>query len=43
MHVYIHVGMDLGLKAINPFTGEAVPVYVANFVLSNYGTGAIMG
>jgi leucyl-tRNA synthetase len=36
-------GMDLGLKAINPFTGEAVPVYVANFVLSNYGTGAIMG
>src|SRR5690606_7170841 len=27
---------------VNPFTGEAVPVWVANFVLGEYGTGAVM-
>ncbi len=36
------LGMDTGLKAIHPITGEALPVWVANFVLMNYGTGAIM-
>lgn len=35
-------GRDTGLRAIHPVTGEAVPVYVANFVLMNYGTGAVM-
>ncbi|HWW86778.1 MAG TPA: leucine--tRNA ligase [Vicinamibacterales bacterium] len=35
-------GFDTGRKAINPFTGEAVPVWIANFVLAEYGTGAIM-
>jgi leucyl-tRNA synthetase len=35
-------GFDTGLKAFNPFSGEAVPVWVGNFVLSGYGTGAIM-
>ena len=35
-------GIDTGFKAINPFTNEAVPVWVANFVLGDYGTGAIM-
>lgn len=35
-------GMDTGLRAIHPITGEPVPVYVANFVLMNYGTGAVM-
>ncbi|HEY0660673.1 MAG TPA: leucine--tRNA ligase [Lysobacter sp.] len=35
-------GMDTGLRAIHPVTGEPVPVYVANFVLMNYGTGAVM-
>jgi leucyl-tRNA synthetase len=35
-------GFDTGRKAINPFTGEQVPVWVANFVLAEYGTGAIM-
>lgn len=34
--------MDTGLKAIHPLTGEAVPVFAANFVLMNYGTGAVM-
>ncbi|HVB39035.1 MAG TPA: leucine--tRNA ligase, partial [Vicinamibacterales bacterium] len=35
-------GFDTGQRAINPFTGEPVPVWVANFVLGEYGTGAIM-
>jgi len=35
-------GMDTGLKAIHPVTGEAVPIYVANFVLMGYGEGAVM-
>ena len=36
-------GVDTGRRAINPFTGEAVPIWVANFVLGEYGTGAVMG
>ncbi|MCI4566874.1 leucine--tRNA ligase [Lysobacter sp. CFH 32150] len=35
-------GMDTGLRAIHPITGEHLPVYVANFVLMGYGTGAVM-
>ncbi|MBP9043789.1 MAG: leucine--tRNA ligase [Spirochaetes bacterium] len=35
-------GIDTGLKVINPFNGEKVPLYVGNFVLMEYGTGAIM-
>ncbi len=35
-------GVDTGLKAIHPLTGEEVPVWAANFVLMNYGTGAVM-
>ncbi|ROU07046.1 leucine--tRNA ligase [Lysobacter enzymogenes] len=35
-------GRDTGLRAVHPVTGEHVPVYVANFVLMNYGTGAVM-
>jgi leucyl-tRNA synthetase len=35
-------GMDTGLRALHPVTGDALPVYVANFVLMNYGTGAVM-
>ena len=31
-----------GLRAINPFTNEAVPIFVADYVLSTYGTGAVM-
>lgn len=34
-------GFDTGLKAIHPFDGRELPVYVANFVLMEYGTGAI--
>lgn len=35
-------GVDTGLKAIHPITGEEVPVWVANFVLMQYGFGAVM-
>jgi leucyl-tRNA synthetase len=35
-------GIASGLHAIHPFTGEKVPIYVANFVLMDYGTGAVM-
>ena len=36
------LGMDTGLKAIHPITGKEVPVWVANFVLMSYGSGAVM-
>jgi len=35
-------GFDTGFRAINPFTNEPVPIWVANFVLGEYGTGAVM-
>lgn len=35
-------GMALGISAIHPLTGEEVPLWVANFVLMSYGTGAVM-
>ncbi|WND03697.1 leucine--tRNA ligase [Temperatibacter marinus] len=34
-------GFDTGLKVRHPFTGKEMPVYVANFVLMDYGTGAV--
>ena len=35
-------GVDSGFTAIHPLTGEAVPIWIANFVLMGYGTGAVM-
>jgi leucyl-tRNA synthetase len=35
-------GRDTGRTAINPFTGREVPVWLANFVIAEYGTGALM-
>jgi leucyl-tRNA synthetase len=35
-------GVDTGLKAIHPLTGKLVPVWAANFVLMDYGSGAVM-
>jgi leucyl-tRNA synthetase len=36
-------GLDTGAFALNPATAEPIPVWLANFVLPDYGTGAIMG
>ena len=36
------LGFDTGITAKHPFTGADLPVYIANFVLMDYGTGAIM-
>ncbi len=36
------VGMDTGLTVTHPLTGEEVPVWVANYVLMSYGSGAVM-
>ena len=36
-------GRDTGLRVRHPFTGETYPVWIANFVLMEYGTGAIFG
>jgi leucyl-tRNA synthetase len=36
------LGVDTGIKAINPLTDEEIPVMIANYVLMGYGTGAIM-
>ncbi|MBT4521170.1 MAG: leucine--tRNA ligase [Halieaceae bacterium] len=36
------VGMDTGVTATHPLTGKEIPVWVANFVLMSYGSGAVM-
>ena len=35
-------GVDTGAKAVNPATGAAIPIWIADYVLIGYGTGAIM-
>ena len=37
------IGIDTGLTVKHPFTEKEIPVYIANFILLNYGTGAIFG
>jgi leucyl-tRNA synthetase len=37
------LGYAIGLEAIHPFTKAGLPIYIANFVLMEYGTGAVMG
>ncbi|MBC6413836.1 MAG: leucine--tRNA ligase [Chromatiales bacterium] len=39
---YDKIGIDTGLRAIHPISGESLPVWCANFVLIEYGSGAIM-
>ncbi|MBL7685836.1 MAG: leucine--tRNA ligase, partial [Deltaproteobacteria bacterium] len=39
---YEKEGVALGVNVIHPLTGEKVPLYAANFVLMEYGTGAVM-
>ncbi|MFN2497744.1 MAG: leucine--tRNA ligase [Pyrinomonadaceae bacterium] len=36
------LGINTGVLALNPFSGETIPVWVANYVLMEYGTGAVM-
>ncbi len=36
-------GVPLGREVINPLTGERVPLWIADYVLAEYGTGAVMG
>ena len=36
------LGMDTGITAVHPLTGESVPVWVGNYVLMDYGSGAVM-
>ncbi|MFL2559761.1 MAG: leucine--tRNA ligase [Gammaproteobacteria bacterium] len=35
-------GVDTGLKAIHPLSGKKIPIWIANYVLTDYGTGCIM-
>ncbi|NPC98383.1 leucine--tRNA ligase [Nocardioides sp. zg-DK7169] len=35
-------GLDLGVTAVNPVNGERIPVWASDYVLADYGTGAIM-
>ncbi|MFB0565031.1 MAG: leucine--tRNA ligase [Candidatus Aminicenantaceae bacterium] len=35
-------GIDTGKKALNPFSGDKIPIWIANYVLMEYGTGAVM-
>ncbi len=37
------IGFDTGYKATHPLLGREVPIYIANFILMDYGTGAIFG
>jgi leucyl-tRNA synthetase len=37
------VGMPIGAHAVNPVNGEKVPIWITNYVLLDYGTGAVMG
>src|SRR6185503_19396284 len=35
-------GVDTGLRAVNPYSGESIPVWTGDFVLMGYCTGAVM-
>ena len=36
-------GVDTGASLVHPFTGEKIPLWIADYVLMNYGTGVVMG
>ncbi|HEY2867294.1 MAG TPA: leucine--tRNA ligase, partial [Pyrinomonadaceae bacterium] len=35
-------GVDTGLRAVNPFSGDELPIWIGNYVMMEYGTGAVM-
>ncbi len=37
------IGFNTGLKAINPINNKEIPIWIASYVLDDYGTGAVMG
>ncbi|MDR1510159.1 MAG: leucine--tRNA ligase [Synergistaceae bacterium] len=37
------MGMDTGFEAVNPVNGKRIPIWIADYILMDYGTGAIMG
>ncbi len=37
------IGFDTGFKATHPLLGHEIPIYIANFILMDYGTGAVFG
>ncbi|MEE2701532.1 MAG: leucine--tRNA ligase [Thermodesulfobacteriota bacterium] len=37
------LGMDTSLRVVHPYTKKEIPVYIANFILMGYGTGAVFG
>ncbi|MDR3332503.1 MAG: leucine--tRNA ligase [Synergistaceae bacterium] len=37
------MGIDTGFRAVNPVNGKTVPIWIADYILMDYGTGAIMG
>ncbi|HTV77030.1 MAG TPA: leucine--tRNA ligase [Steroidobacteraceae bacterium] len=41
--VQVKKGVPTGLHVLHPFTGEPIPVWIANYVLMGYGEGAVMG
>lgn len=41
--IKVKEGVDTGLRVKNPLTGDTIPVWVTNYVMMDYGTGAVMG
>lgn len=39
----VNAGVNLGVSAVHPLTGQTVPVFAAEYVVSGYGTEAVMG
>lgn len=37
------VGVNLGITAVHPFSGQPIPVFAADYVISGYGAKAVMG
>lgn len=42
-HIKTKEGVFSGIYAVHPFSKKLIPVYITNFVLANYGSGAVMG